>query len=243
MREDTFDVMQELTAGGFVIIASRPGMGKTALAMQIATGFTEQTGREALIFSPRLSFEQYINRIASQFTGIDGYRIEHGPMDREELKKFEKVIGRIKNLPVQIDDSPSINAGEICEKMATVRDLGLVVIDPADDVFGERGGSSELEMLKSAARDAGVAIICCCRIPRSVEERKDKRSTLTDLFPKCLRDADVVIFPYRESYYDPLSGDNSAEIRVVNKRDETYVLNAAFGPAAVKFDIPNKSSP
>lgn len=236
MREDTFDVMQELTAGGFVIIASRPGMGKTALAMQIATGFAEQTGREALIFSPRLSFERYINRIASQFTGIDGYRIEHGPMDREELKKFEKVIERIKNLPVQIDDSQSINAREICEKMVTVRNLDLVVVDPADDVFGERDGSAELEMLKSAALDAGAAIICCLKIPRSVEERKDKRPVLTDIFPKCLRDADVVIFPYRESYYDPLSGDNSAEIRVVQKRGETHVLQAVFNPSAIKFE-------
>ena len=120
---------------------------------------------------------------------------------------------------------------------------GPVVVDPADVVFGEGDGSAAAEMLKEAARECGVTVIYCVGLPRDIEQRRDKRPVLTDLFPKCLRSADVVMFPYRKSYYAPLSSDNSAEIRIVKKVGETYVLNAAFDPAAVKYDIPNKSSP
>ena len=116
--------------------------------------------------------------------------------------------------------------------------LGFINVENNDNYheFPRYDGSAETELLRSAALRAGVPVICCCKIPRAVEGRKDKRPKISDLFPSCLRAADVVIFPYRESYYDGSRRDGAAEVRVVLKDGETHAFKAVFDSASVKFD-------
>ena len=225
-----------LRRGSLTVIAARPGMGKTALAMQIAAGFAVRGGKGALIFSPGFPSDKYIRRVVSQLSGVDGYQIEHGILTDREREAVEAAKERVGKAGMTVYDDPQITAGVITGVIGLTAGPGPIVVDPADAVFGEGDGSAAAEMLKDAAHGAGVAVVCCVEMPRRIEQRKDKRPALTDLMPVCLRQAaDVVILPYRESYYAPLSVDRSAEIRVVTSGEE-HVVPVTFDPSAVKFD-------
>ena len=225
-----------LRKGSLNVIAARPAMGKTALALQIAAGIAERTDREVLIFSPSLTADGFVKRITSQLTGIDGYRIEHGRLNDAEQNVLEEAKNRLDKMKFTLVCSPEITAETICRRIEETPDPAAVVVDPADAVFGERDGFAETELLRSAALRAGVPVVFCCKIPRAVEGRKDKRPKISDLFPSCLRAADVAVFPYRESYYDGSRRDGAAEVRVVLKDGETHAFKAVFDSAAVNFD-------
>ncbi len=231
----TDPILRELEGGKFAVIAGRPAMGKTALALQIAADFAERSGKEVLVFSASDAADVCVKRILSQVSGIDGYRIENDCLTGAEQNAIDAAIERIGKMKITFVCTPELSARDICEKLEAVPDAGMVIVDPADAVFGESDGSAETELLRSAARRAGIPVICCCKIPRAVEGRVDKRPKVPDLFPKCLRDADVAVFPYRESYYDPSAPDRTAEIRVAVNGGDSYVLKAGFDPSAVLF--------
>ena len=219
-----------------IVIAGRPGMGKTALAMQTALGFAERTRKTALVFAPdpALPANLYVKRILAQISGIDIYRVEHSRLNDGEKKAVEEVTKVVDRIPLLIDDSPDITAEKICEKIGTTPNLGLVVIDPADEIIK---GYASLRRMRSAARRFRVPVICCFKAPRRIESRKDMRPQVCDLEPEFLRrGADAAVFLYRESYYDPLSDDKSAEISIVVKGGKTRVINAVFDSRTGRFD-------
>src|SRR5580658_7736218 len=211
-----------------IILAGRPGMGKTALATKIAFGAAKslldqareagpnvQPKRQVAIFSLEMSSEQLATRLLSEESRISGDRIRRGDIGQRECDKFVEVSREIGSLPLYIDDTPAITLSALrtrCRRLKRTKGLALVVIDylqlmrpPA----GRQVESRVLEVsqitqgLKAIAKELEIPVLALSQLSRAVESRDDKRPQLSDLRESgsIEQDADVVMFVFREEYY------------------------------------------
>ena len=209
-----------LQPSDLIIIAGRPGMGKTALATNIAfhAASTTQTGEKpnhVAFFSLEMSSQQLANRILAGRAGIPSNKIRRGDIKAEEFNKLVAAAGEIENAPIYIDDTPAISVSQVytrARRMKRTHGLGLIVVDylqlltpPFDTRIEGRVQeiSSISRMLKSIAKELDVPVIALSQLSRAVEQREDKRPNLSDLRESgsIEQDADVVMFVYREEYY------------------------------------------
>ncbi|MGE4046986.1 MAG: replicative DNA helicase [Acetobacteraceae bacterium] len=211
-----------------IIIAGRPGMGKTALATKIAFGAArsvqvgahEQPGearrtQQVAVFSLEMSADQLATRLLSEEARISGDRIRRGDIGQKEFDKFVGISRELSSLPMQIDDTPAITMSAVrtrCRRLMRTSGLSLVVIDYLQLMRpspGTRADSRVLEIsqitqgLKALAKELNVPVIALSQLSRSVESREDKRPQLSDLRESgsIEQDADIVIFVYRDEYY------------------------------------------
>jgi replicative DNA helicase len=211
-----------------VIIAGRPGMGKTALATKIAYGAAQSllaaarrddpnavAKKAVAIFSLEMSAEQLATRLLAEEARISGDRIRRGDIGQKDFDRFIQVSRELQGLPLHIDDTPAITLSALrtrCRRLKRTAGLALVVIDylqllrpPA----GVRPESRVLEIsmftqgLKAIAKELAVPVIALSQLSRAVESREDKRPQLADLRESgsIEQDADVVMFVYRDEYY------------------------------------------
>lgn len=207
-----------MTAGlqrsDFIIIAARPSMGKTALALTIARNVAQSTNLPVAVFSLEMSSEQLCMRMIASEANVDALRLRSGRLRTDELAEVGQACGRLAELPIFIDDSADITALDIRSKcrrlMAEQKGLGLVVVDYLQLLRGhkrtENRNQEITEMaraLKALARELKVPVITLSQLSRAVEHRQDKRPMLSDLRESgsIEAEADVVIFIYRDSYY------------------------------------------
>ena len=198
-----------------ILIAARPAMGKSAFALNIATNAAVKANIPVAIFSLEMSKEQMVNRILCSEAMVDSNKVRTGKLEEDDWTKLAGAIGPLSEAEIYIDDTPGISVMEIrakCRKLKLEKNLGMVVIDYLQLVQGSnrRGGSREQEIseisrsLKILAKEIGVPVIALSQLSRAVEQRPDHRPMLSDLRESGAieQDADIVMFLYRDDYYN-----------------------------------------
>lgn len=198
-----------------VLIAARPAMGKSAFALNIATNVAVRANVPVAIFSLEMSKEQMVNRILCSEAMVDSNKVRTGKLEEDDWTKLAGSIGPLSEAEIFIDDTPGISVTEIrakCRKLKLEKHIGMVVIDYLQLVQGsnKRNGSREQEIseisrsLKILAKEIGVPVIALSQLSRAVEQRPDHRPMLSDLRESGAieQDADIVMFLYRDDYYN-----------------------------------------
>ncbi len=217
----SFRRLDEMTAGlqnaDLIIIAARPSMGKTALALNIAQHVAKTKRLPVALFSLEMSKEQLCLRMICSEGGINAHRLRTGHLRRNEWPRVGEACSRLVEMPIFIDDSTDSTVMDIrgkCRRlMAEQKDLGLVVVDYLQLMRSHKKADNRNQEiteiargLKSLARELKRPVIALSQLSRAVESRNDKRPMLSDLRESgsIEAEADVVIFIYRESYYKQL---------------------------------------
>ena len=236
--------LDKITAGlhenELIIVAARPGMGKTAFALNIATYVTTHTEKTVAVFNLEMGAEQLANRILSSLGQIEGYKLRTGRMLNSDWKRFNEAASQLSHANLYIDDTPGISIGEIrakCRRLSSSSDgLDLVIIDYLQLISGGRnyGSNRQQEVadisrsLKTLAMELHIPIIALAQLSRSVEGREDKRPMLSDLRESgsIEQDADLVGFLYREDYYSKEAKKDA------NSMSEFIIAKHRNGPQA-----------
>ena len=198
-----------------VLIAARPAMGKTAFALNIASNAAIRGRVPVAIFSLEMSKEQLVNRVLSSEAMVDSNKVRTGKLEENDWTKLAEAIGPLSEAEIYIDDTPGININEIrakCRKLKLEKNIGMVVIDYLQLIQGtnKRNGSREQEIseisrsLKILAKELNVPVIALSQLSRAAEQRPDHRPMLSDLRESGAieQDADIVMFLYRDDYYN-----------------------------------------
>ncbi len=216
-----------------ILIAARPAMGKTAFALNIATNAAVRYNVPVAIFSLEMSKEQLVNRILCSESMVDSNKVRTGKLEEDDWSKLAESIGPLSESKIYIDDTPGISITEIrakCRKLKLEKDIGMVVIDYLQLIQGSgnrRNGSREQEIseisrsLKILAKELNVPVIALSQLSRAAEQRPDHRPMLSDLRESGAieQDADIVMFLYRDDYYNEDSEKkNIAEVIIAKHR-------------------------
>ena len=218
-----------------ILIAARPAMGKTAFALNIATNAAVKANVPVAVFSLEMSKEQLVNRILCSESMVDSNKVRTGKLEEDDWTKLAGAIGPLSEAEIFIDDTPGINITEIrakCRKLKLEKNIGMVVIDYLQLIQGsnKRGGSREQEIseisrsLKILAKELDVPVIALSQLSRAAEQRPDHRPMLSDLRESGAieQDADIVMFLYRDDYYNQDSEKKDiAEIIIAKHRGPT----------------------
>ena len=215
-----------------ILVAARPAMGKSAFALNIATNAAVRAKTPVAIFSLEMSKEQMANRILCSEALVDSNKVRTGKVEDDDWTKLAEASGLLSEAQIFIDDTPGISIMEIrakCRKMKLEKDIGLVVIDYLQLVQGsnKRASSREQEIaeisrsLKILAKEINVPVIALSQLSRAPEQRPDHRPMLSDLRESgsIEQDADIVMFLYRDDYYNQDSEKkNVAEVILAKHR-------------------------
>ncbi len=237
-----------LQKSDLIIVAARPGVGKTALCLSFARN-AARLGKHVAIFSLEMSAEQVVQRLVSAETGIDAQRLRLGQLEEDEWPLFVQATGVLSELPIFIDDTPSISALQLRTKARRIHaehGLDLIVVDylqlMSSDVRAEnrvQEVSYISRMLKGLARELDVPLVAASQLSRAVEQRTDKRPVLSDLRESgsLEQDADVVMFIYREELYRPeTERQHIADVIVAKHRNgPTGVVQLFFRQQLAQF--------
>ncbi len=216
--KDLDNILAGLQKSDLFILAARPSMGKTALALNFAHNIALQSKEMVLLFSLEMSKEQLVDRMLAMESGVDAWALRTGNLNDADFEKIGQAMGSLSEAPIYIDDTPSITVSELRTKArreAHQHKLGLIIVDylqlmSGGGRFGGEGNRvqeiSEISRgLKGIARELNVPIIALSQLSRSVENRSPQIPQLADLRESgsIEQDADVVAFIYREDYYNP----------------------------------------
>ena len=215
-----------------ILIAARPSMGKTAFELNIAHHVAFRKNLTLAIFSLEMSKEQLVNRMFSMESNVDSQKLRTGQMNDQEWERLIESAGVIGKSSLIIDDTPGISIAELrskCRKYKLEHDLSMIIIDYLQLMTGSgKGDSRQQEIsdisrsLKALARELSVPVIALSQLSRAVEQRPDHRPMLSDLRESGAieQDADVVMFIYRDDYYDHDSEKKGiAEIIIAKQRN------------------------
>ena len=223
-----------LQPSDLVLVAARPSMGKTAFVLNIAQYVAFKKDKCTAIFSLEMSKEPLVNRLFSLESQVDAQALRTGNMKDSDWEKLIEAAGIIGQSNLIIDDTPSISISELrskCRKYKMEHGLDLIIIDYLQLMSGSVGGRSESRQqeisdisrsLKALARELNVPVIALSQLSRAVEQRPDKRPMLSDLRESGAieQDADVVMFIYRDEYYNKDSEyKKQAEIIIAKQRN------------------------
>ena len=224
----------EIGKGDFVLIGARPGMGKTAFALNIAANAARASGKAVCIFSLEMTAEQLVNRLMASEAMVDSTKLRTGELNRDEWGRLSHAASVLANMNILIDDTSEINPLQIKAKLRRVKDLGLVIIDYLGLVQATKRIENRTQEvsditrhLKIMAKDLGVPVICCAQLSRGTEGRADKRPQLSDLRESgsIEQDADMVLFLYRSSYYERDDGSSDAPVGETNTAEVIIAKN------------------
>lgn len=228
--------LDKLTAGfqpsDLILIAGRPSMGKSALALNIAQHIALQEGGSVAIFSLEMSKEQIVNRILSSEMLIENMKLKTGDVNADEWQKIAIASAQISEAAIYIDDTSDITAAEMrakCRRLKLKKQLDMVVIDYIQLIAGgKRTESRQQEIteisrnLKILAKDLNIPVIALSQLSRAPEQRSNHRPMLSDLRESGAieQDADMVMFVYRDDYYDKQTdAPNVAELIIAKNRN------------------------
>ena len=228
-----------------IILAARPGMGKTAIVLNIVTNVALSTKKSVAIFNLEMNAEQLAMRMISSAGQIDGYKLRTGKLEHNDWKRVNEGISRLAETNIKIDDTPGISIGEIrakCRRLAASEEgLAMVVIDYLQLVSttSKYAGNRQQEVaeisraLKTLALE--FPIIACAQLSRAVEGREDKRPLMSDLRESgsIEQDADIVAFLYRDDYYNKEArmDDNNSIVEFIlgkNRNGQTKTVELLF---------------
>lgn len=239
-----------LQPADFILIAARPSMGKTALALNIAEHMVMKDHRCVAIFSLEMSKEQLTNRLFSMESHVDAQKIRTGDMSEQEWADLIESAGLIGESRLIIDDTPAITVAEMrskCRKYKMEYGLEAVMIDYLQLMGGSGKGTDSRQQeiseisrsLKALARELNVPVIALSQLSRAVEGRPNHRPMLSDLRESGAieQDADVVMFIYRDDYYHPDTEDKGiAEVNIAKQRNGPIgVVRLKWQPELTRF--------
>ena len=223
-----------LQASDLILVAARPSMGKTAFTLNIAANVALKSKKTVAFFSLEMSKQQLVQRMLCSEGGIDSQKLKNGDLSNEDWDKLVRTADRVSSAPLYIDDTAGITVMELRSKARRLKaeqGLDLIIIDYLQLMQGRgRGGSDNRQQeiseisrsLKAVARELNVPVIALSQLSRSVESRQIKRPMLSDLRESgsLEQDADIVMFLYREDYYDPeTTNKNITEVIVAKHRN------------------------
>jgi len=232
-----------------ILIAARPAMGKTSFALNIAQHASIHGRVSVALFSLEMSKEQLVNRILCSEAMVDSQKIRTGKLDEEDWTKIAGALGPVSEAPIYIDDTPGLSVMEIrakCRRLKLEKNIGLIVIDYLQLMQG-RGRSENRQQeiseisraLKILAKEINVPVVTISQLSRAPETRSDHRPILSDLRESGAieQDADIVIFLYRDDYYNPeTEKKNIAEVILAKHRNgSTGIVELAWLGQFTKF--------
>jgi len=236
-----------LNKSDLLIIAARPGMGKSALGLNLALNVARKYEKTVVYFSLEMSREQLAMRLLSSESFVENQKLLTGKLSDDEWGKLGIASSTLSQMDIRVDDNPSITAAEMNAKCRRIENLGLVIIDylqlmnsggrPNDNRVTVIGDISR--SLKIMAKELNVPVICLSQLSRASESRTDKRLMLSDLRESGAieQDADEVLFIYRDEYYNENTEEpNVAELIVAkNRHGETGTVKVQWMPQYTTF--------
>ena len=227
-----------LNKSDLILVAARPGMGKTAFALNIALNAAKASGKAVAVFQLEMSKDQLASRFLSSEALLEAQKLKTGNLTPDDWVKIARATNVLARTQIYIDDNPAITVAEIKAKCRRLGEqLGLIVIDYIQlmTMGGRRNDNRVQEVaeisraMKIMAKELNVPVVCLSQLSRAAEQRADKRPMLSDLRESGAieQDADIVMFIYRDDYYDDESEDkNVAEIIIAkNRHGATNTIN------------------
>ncbi len=248
--------LDNMTAGlqrsDLIILAARPAMGKTTLVTNLAYNVATIEKKSVLFFSLEMSKEQLVDRMLADAAGVDSWNIRTGNLSDDDFAKLSEAMGEMAEAPIYIDDTPGVSVLEMrtkARRAAHENELGLIIIDYLQLMQGS--GSSQAQGnrvqevseisrgLKPLARELNVPVIAHSQLSRSVESRQPQIPQLADLRESgsIEQDADIVMFIYREAYYNPeTERENITDLILAKHRHgPTGTVELYFHPERLRF--------
>ena len=217
-----------LNKSDLILLGARPGMGKTAIALNMAMSAAKKSGKTVVIFQLEMSRAQLATRLLSTEGFIDSKKLRMGNLDDDDWQKMAEATQTLNKLNILIDENSGITVPEMKAKCRRVPNLGLIVIDYLQLMHTPKHSDNRVQevaeisrSLKIMAKDLNVPVLCCCQLSRGPEGRQDKRPMLSDLRESgsIEQDADIVLFIYRDDYYNSEGENhNAAELIVAKNR-------------------------
>ncbi len=239
-----------LNKSDLLLLAARPGMGKTSFALNIALNVARSSRKTVAVFSLEMSAEQLVTRILSGEALVENYRLRTGNLRETDWQKIASAASVLNQLDIRVDDNPMLSAADMNAKCRRLDNLGLVVIDYLQLMTsaGDKSNRGEnrqqvvsdiSRMMKIMAKELNVPVICLSQLSRANEKRDDKRPMLSDLRESGAieQDADIVMFLYRDDYYNEDSEKhNIAECIIAkNRHGETGKVELRWMPEYTQF--------
>ncbi|WP_294751738.1 replicative DNA helicase [uncultured Ruminococcus sp.] len=253
-----FTLLDSITSGlnksDLIIIAARPGMGKTSFAMNIATNVARRAEKEVVTFNLEMSKEQIATRILSTEALVESNTLRNGRINGDDWVKLATSAGYLSTLPLYIDDTASMTVQQMKAKLRRTKNLGLVIIDYLQLMESTSRSDNRVTViseitrqLKVMAKELNVPVILLSQLSRAVESRTDKRPMLSDLRESgsIEQDADIVLFLYRDAYYNKESQrQNISECIVAkNRHGETGTVELIWDGQFTRFSNPDYNAP
>ena len=253
-----FTLLDSITSGlnksDLIIIAARPGMGKTSFAMNIATNVARRSEKEVVTFNLEMSKEQLATRILSTEALVESNTLRNGRISGDDWVKLATSAGYLSTIPLYIDDTASMTVQQMKAKLRRTKNLGLVIIDYLQLMESTSHSDNRVTViseitrqLKVMAKELNVPVILLSQLSRAVESRTDKRPMLSDLRESgsIEQDADIVLFLYREAYYNKESQrQNISECIVAkNRHGETGTVELIWDGQYTRFSNPDYNTP
>ncbi len=240
-------MLSGLQGGQLIVVAGRPGMGKTSFALNIAQHVAIKDKVPTAVFSLEMSREQLALRMLCGEAHVDSQKTRTGDLSNDDLDKLAWAVDILENAPLYVDDSPTVTVMEMLAKARRLKQekgLGLVIIDYLQLMTGkERRENRQQEIsgmtrsLKIMAKEIGVPVMVLSQLSRASEKRDDKKPLLSDLRESgsIEQDADVVMFIHRDSYYNP-EADAVSQIIVAKQRSgPTGTVNLGWKGSETQF--------
>ena len=239
-----------LNKSDLLLLAARPGMGKTSMALNVALSAARESGKTVAIFSLEMSKEQLVTRLIASEGLVENTRLVTGNLRESDWQRIAEAASSLSRMDIRIDDNPLLTVADMNAKCRRLDNLGLVVIDYLQLMTsaGGKGYSGEnrqqavsdiSRMLKIMAKELQVPVLCLSQLSRANEKRDDKRPMLSDLRESGAieQDADIVLFLYRDDYYNEDSEKhNIAECIVAkNRHGETGKVELRWMPEYTTF--------
>ena len=246
-------VTSGLNKSDLILIAARPAMGKTAFALNIAQNVAKNNKDKAVcIFSLEMPREQLVSRLLSSAAQVDSHKLRSGRLSADEWMRLGAAANYLNELPIFIDDTASITVQQIKAKLRRMKNLGLVVIDYLGLIQTTLRTENRVQIvgeitrqLKIMAKELEVPVILLSQLSRGPESRTDKRPMLSDLRESGSidQDADIVLFLYRDAYYNKESQTpNIAECIIAkNRHGETNTINLSWDGQYTRFTTLEKA--
>ena len=246
--------LDNMTAGlqrsDLIILAARPAMGKTTLVTNLAYNVATIAKQPVLFFSLEMSKEQLVDRMLADASGVDSWNIRTGNLSDDDFSKLSEAMGEMAEAPIFIDDTPGLSVLEMrtkARRAAHDQPLGLIIIDYLQLMqgSGRDNGNRVQEVseisrgLKLIARELNVPVIALSQLSRSVESRSPQIPQLADLRESgsIEQDADIVMFIYREAYYNPdTERENVTDLIIAKHRNGPVgKVELYFHPERLRF--------
>ena len=239
-----------LNKSDLILLAARPGMGKTSFALNVALNVAKSEKKTVAVFSLEMSREQLATRLLSSEACVESGRLRTGSLRETDWEKIAAAASVLNKVDIRIDDNPMLSVADMNAKCRRIDGLALVVIDYLQLMTSasgnNRGGENRQQMvsdmsrmLKIMAKELNVPVICLSQLSRANEKRDDKRPMLSDLRESGAieQDADIVLFLYRDAYYDRESEEqNVAECIVAkNRHGETDSVKLGWDGQFTRF--------